>query len=62
VQVDGRMRDRLVVPAGLGRAEAVALATEAPNAARHLDGRPVRRSVHVADRLVNLVTRTPDDG
>ncbi len=62
VQVDGRVRDRLAVPAGLSEAGAVARAEAAPNAVRHLAGRPVRRHVHIPDRLVNLVTTGGDVG
>ena len=60
VQVDGRVRDRLTVPTGLGEADVIARAEAAPNAIRHLDGRPVRRHVYVPDRLVNLLTTGPD--
>lgn len=56
VQVDGRVRDRLAVPAGLSAGEARARAEAAPNVVRNLGGRAVLRSVHVPDRLVNLVT------
>jgi leucyl-tRNA synthetase len=56
VQVDGRVRARLRVAAGLPEAEAVRLALAAPAAARHLAGRRPSHVVHVPDRLVNLVT------
>jgi leucyl-tRNA synthetase len=57
VQVDGHVRDRLRVPAGLEATDAVARARAAPKVARLLVGRPVLRSIYVADRLVNLVTK-----
>jgi leucyl-tRNA synthetase len=57
--VDGHVRERLVVPAGLSAAEARRRAEAAPNVARHLAGRSVRRTVHVPDRVVNLVTAGP---
>ncbi len=56
VQVDGRVRARLRVPAGLPEAEVVRLALAAPKVAGHLDGVRPRQVVHVPDRLVNLVT------
>jgi leucyl-tRNA synthetase len=56
VQVDGRVRDRLTVPAGLAEDDAVAAATASPKVARAVDGRAIRRAIHVPDRLVNLVT------
>ena len=56
VQVDGRVRDRLTVPAGIGEAEARELALECDGARRHLRGRRVARVIHVPGRLVNVVT------
>jgi len=55
VQVDGRVRARLRVPAGLSEAEAARLALDAPAVAAQAAGRRPRRVVHVPDRLVNLV-------
>jgi leucyl-tRNA synthetase len=56
VQVDGRVRDRVTVAAGLVEADAVAAALSRPKVSLALDGRTVARAVHVPDRLVNLVT------
>ena len=56
VQVDGRVRDRLTVPAEIGEAEARALALNCDGVRRHLDGRRVTRVVYVPGRLVNVVT------
>lgn len=55
VQVAGRVRDRLRVPAGLEERQAVekALASEAVR--RALGGSEPRRIYYVADRLINLV-------
>ncbi len=61
VQVDGRMRDRLCVPPGLGAADVRARAEAAPKVAPHLAGRSVRRFVYISDRLVNFVTNGPVD-
>ena len=55
VQVDGRVRDKMTVPAGIGEAEARALALEC-DPVRRLDGRSVARVIHVPGRLVNVVT------
>jgi leucyl-tRNA synthetase len=56
VQVDGRVRDRLTVPAGLDEAAATerALASEAVRRALGDGGRP-HRVIHVPDKLINLV-------
>jgi leucyl-tRNA synthetase len=59
VQVDGRLRARLPVAAGLSAAEARRRAETAPEVARHLAGRRVERCVFVPDRLLNLVTFGP---
>ncbi|MEO6796174.1 MAG: leucine--tRNA ligase [Candidatus Dormibacter sp.] len=57
VQVDGRLRDRIDVPAGTDEGEARIRALQSANVERALDGRSVARTVFVADRLINLVTR-----
>ncbi len=56
VQVDGRLRDRLEMPAGLEQEEAKTRAMQAPNVERAIGGRRVVRAVFVPDRLINLVT------
>ena len=61
VQVDGRLRDRIVAPSGATASEARRLAAAAPNAARHLAGRRVRREVYVPDTLFNFVTDGASD-
>ena len=55
VQVNGKLRGRVEVPAGAGRAEAEAAARRDPNVARHLEGRAVRKLILVPDRLLNVV-------
>jgi leucyl-tRNA synthetase len=57
VQVDGRLRDRLEMPAGVTEDEARVSALRSANVARALEGRSPRRAVFIADRLINLVTR-----
>jgi leucyl-tRNA synthetase len=55
VQVNGRVRDRVEAPVGIGRDDAVALAVATAGARRHLAGRAPRDAVFVPDRLVNLL-------
>jgi len=55
VQVDGKVRDRLVVPPGLSQDEAARLALESPRIASALAGRAVQRMIYRTDRLLNLV-------
>ena len=54
VQVNGKVRDRLEVPAGLSEDELVAHAKSSERVQAHLDGRESRAFV-VPDKLVNLV-------
>jgi leucyl-tRNA synthetase len=55
VQVDGKVRDRLTVPAGIGEADLRQLALESGGAARALAGRGIRTVIVRAPKLVNIV-------
>jgi leucyl-tRNA synthetase len=55
VQVNGRVRGRPRVPAGLVEAEAVQAALADPDVARHLGGKAPVRVVYLPDRLLNLI-------
>jgi leucyl-tRNA synthetase len=55
VQVNGRVRGRIRVAAGLGEEEVVARAAEEKGVAQHLDGKRVVKRIIVPDKLVNLV-------
>ncbi|MCS7206506.1 MAG: leucine--tRNA ligase [Dehalococcoidia bacterium] len=58
VQVDGKVRDRIPVPADLPEEEAKRRALQSPHVQRHLNGRRVQRIVFVPGRmLVNIVTQ-----
>jgi leucyl-tRNA synthetase len=56
VQVDGKVRDRLEVPAGIGEDELRELALAAPGAERALAGRGVRAVIVRPPKLVNIVS------
>jgi leucyl-tRNA synthetase len=56
LQVDGKVRDRITVAAGLSESEARALALQNERVRKFVDGRPVADVVVVPDRLVNVVT------
>ena len=56
VQVNGKVRDTIEVPAGIGEEEAVRLARASEKVARALGEMPVARVVARPPRLVNLVT------
>jgi leucyl-tRNA synthetase len=56
VQVDGKLRDKLEVPAGISEPDALAAARDAEGARRALAGREVLKEVVRAPKLVNFVT------
>ena len=55
VQVNGKVRGRVKVPAGIDREEAQRHAQADDNVARTLDGREPRRVIHVPGKLINFV-------
>jgi leucyl-tRNA synthetase len=55
VQVNGKLRDTLTAPRGLGREEAEALALASDKVQRQLAGATPRKVIVVPDRLVNIV-------
>ena len=55
VQVAGRLRATLTVPAGTGPEQLTVLATADPGVIRALAGKSVGRVIHVPGRIVNLV-------
>ena len=55
VQVNGRVRGKLKVAAGMPEQEVVALARAELSVAPHLDGKRVVKHIFVPDKLVNLV-------
>ena len=57
VQVDGRLRDRIEVPASITEDEARQAALQSENVQRHTDGKEIARVVYVPGKLVNIVTR-----
>ncbi|NLG27755.1 MAG: class I tRNA ligase family protein, partial [Chloroflexi bacterium] len=57
LQVNGKVRGRLDVPAEIGEEEAKATALANPNVQRHLEGLQVVKVLYVPGRLVNVVAR-----
>ena len=57
VQVDGKVRDTIVVTRGISQDDVEEAARQSGNVARNLEGRIVVKVVWVPDRLVNFVTR-----
>ena len=57
IQVNGRVRDRMEVSAGLAEEELVERAKASPRVQAHLDGTEIRQTIVVPGKLVNIVTR-----
>ena len=55
VQVNGKVRARLTVPADVSEAQAIAAAKADPNVAKYLSNATIRREIYVPGKLVNLV-------
>jgi leucyl-tRNA synthetase len=55
VQVSGKLRATIEVPVGADEATIFAAAEAEENVIRALDGRPIRKRIHVPGRVVNLV-------
>jgi leucyl-tRNA synthetase len=56
VQVDGKVRTRLELPAGTTEPDALSAALADPRVASALAGAQIERVVYVPDRIINLVT------
>jgi len=57
VQVNGKLRDRIMVPTSITEAEARQLAMERQRVKDYLAGRQIINTIYVPGRLVNLVVR-----
>lgn len=56
VQVNGKLRDKIIVPAGIGEDEARRIALASDRVAEHLAGSEPRRVIFVPGKLVNIVS------
>jgi len=57
VQVNGKLRDRIIVPASITEAEARQLALERQRVKAYLEGREITNVIYVPRRLVNFVVK-----
>jgi leucyl-tRNA synthetase len=57
VQVNGKLRGRVLVPAGAGQAEVEAAALASENVRRFVADKPVRKVIVVPGKLVNVVVQ-----
>ena len=57
VQVNGKLRDRMVVPASITEAQARQLALERKRVKAYLEGKEITNTIYVPGRLINFVVR-----
>ena len=57
IQVNGKVRDRIAVPASITETEALRLALESQRVKAYLEGKKIINTIYVPGRLVNLVVR-----
>jgi len=55
VQVNGKVRDRIEVPADVDEESAKQAALASEQVKRFIDGKPPRKVIYVPGRLVNIV-------
>src|SRR2546425_11577578 len=55
VQVNGKVRGRLTISRGATEAQVVEQALKDESVRKFVDGQPVRKTIYVQDRLLNLV-------
>jgi len=56
VQVNGKLRDRIVVPVDISESDAKTVALESETVKKYLEGKPARKVIVVPHHLVNIVT------
>jgi leucyl-tRNA synthetase len=55
LQVNGKVRDKITVPADLSEEDARILVEQSANVHRHIEGKEVRKVIYVPGRLLNVV-------
>jgi leucyl-tRNA synthetase len=55
VQINGKLRARLELEPGAGEEHALQQALAIDNVRRHMDGKDIRKVIHIQDRLLNIV-------
>jgi leucyl-tRNA synthetase len=55
VQINGKLRARLELEPGLDQASTLEQATAIENVQRHMEGKQIRKVIHIPDRLLNIV-------
>jgi leucyl-tRNA synthetase len=55
VQINGKLRARLELEPGASQEQAMESALTLENVQRHMDGKEIRKVIHIPDRLLNIV-------
>jgi leucyl-tRNA synthetase len=55
VQINGKLRARIELAPGSNEEQAMAAAMAESNVTRHMDGKDIRKVIHIPDRLLNIV-------
>jgi len=55
IQVNGKLRERLLIPAAAREEEVKNLALTSPKVRRHIEGKEVKKTIFVPQKLVNIV-------
>ena len=55
MQVNGKLRSRMEVPTGATEEAVREVALSEVNVQRHLEGKTIRKVIHIPDRLLNIV-------
>ena len=57
MQINGKVRDRVTIPAGSEAADAIACAKAAQKVAELLEGKQIVKEIYVKGKLVNIVAK-----
>ena len=55
IQVNGKVRAKITIPATLGDDEVKTLAREDENVIKFTDGKTIRKEIYIKGKLVNIV-------
>jgi len=55
VQVNGKLRDRIQIPANMGKSDIERIAMKSDNVQRHTEGKNVKKVIVIPGKLVNIV-------
>jgi leucyl-tRNA synthetase len=57
LQVNGKVRDKMPVPAGLGKADLEAYVSQSDKVKKHTEGKTIVKTIVVPNKLVNVVVQ-----